>query len=106
MYRVALGDGRVFVYNDADDRDVRAGRMISDFSRIVPVPGSGVDFERFAAVDVPQGEPVFLMITRLLREKGVIEFIEAARFLRTLHPSAKFRILGPLDPSPLAVSRR
>ncbi len=106
MYRVALkGDGRVFVYNDADDRDVRAGRMISDFSRIVPVPGSGVDFERFAAVDVPQGEPVFLMITRLLREKGVIEFIEAARLLRKRYDRAKFRILGPFDPSPLAVSR-
>jgi glycosyltransferase involved in cell wall biosynthesis len=106
MYRVALaGDGRVFVYNEADDRDVRDGRMISDFARIVAVPGSGVDFERFPPAPLPKGDPVFLMIARLLREKGVFEFIEAARLLRDRYPDARFQILGPLDPSPLAVSR-
>lgn len=106
MYRIALlGGGRVFVYNDADANDVRAGRMVSDVTRIVPVPGSGVDFDRFTFSDLPAGGPVFLMIARLLREKGVFEFIEAARSLRRQHPQARFRILGPIDPSPLAIPR-
>ncbi|WP_245525533.1 glycosyltransferase family 4 protein [Mesorhizobium sp. M00.F.Ca.ET.216.01.1.1] len=106
MYRIALhGGGRVFVYNEADASDVRSGRMVSDFARIVPVPGSGIDFDRFTAFDVPAGDPVFLMVTRLIREKGVFEFIEAARSLRLLYPRARFHILGPIDPSPLAVSR-
>jgi glycosyltransferase involved in cell wall biosynthesis len=106
MYRIALkGDGRVFVYNDADDQDVRNGRMIADFTRIVAVPGSGVDFERFPPVALPGGGPTFLMIARLLREKGVLEFVDAARSLRGRYPQARFCILGPFDPSPLAVSR-
>ena len=106
MYRVALqGGGRVFVYNEADADDVRSRRMVSDLARIVSVPGSGIDFDRFAASDLPTGDPVFLMVARLLREKGVFEFIEAARSLRSQYPKARFRILGPIDPSPLAVSR-
>ena len=106
MYRIALrSGGRVFVYNEADANDVRAGRMVSDATRIVPVPGSGVDFDRFPFSDLPGGDPVFLMIARLLREKGVFEFIEAARSMRLQYPKARFRILGPIDPSPLAVSR-
>jgi glycosyltransferase involved in cell wall biosynthesis len=106
MYRIALrGGGRVFVYNEADANDVRSGRMVSDVARIVSVPGSGIDFDRFAASDLPAGDPVFLMVARLLREKGVFEFIEAARSLRLQYPKARFRILGPIDPSPLAVSR-
>jgi hypothetical protein len=72
MYRVALrGGGRVFVYNDADANDVRAGRMVGDITRIVPVPGTGIDFDRFTALEVPTGDPVFLIVARLLREKGI-----------------------------------
>jgi glycosyltransferase involved in cell wall biosynthesis len=56
--------------------------------------------------DVPAGDPVFLMIARLLRQKGVFEFIEAARSLRLQYPKARFRILGPFDPSPLAIPRK
>jgi glycosyltransferase involved in cell wall biosynthesis len=107
MYRVALrGGGRVFVYNDADANDVRAGRMVGDITRIVPVPGTGIDFDRFTALEVPTGDPVFLIVARLLREKGIFEFVEAARSLRALHPRARFRIVGALDPSPMAVSRK
>jgi len=106
MYRIALRNGgRVFVYNDADDSDVRSGRMVSDVSRIVRVSGSGVDFGRFTASALPVGPPTFLMIARLLREKGVLEFVEAARSLRSRYPNARFRILGPIDPSPMAVSK-
>lgn len=105
MYRIALrGVGRVFVYNEADANDVRSGRM-ADPGRIVPVPGSGVDFDRYAASDLPEGNPVFLMVARLLREKGISEFVEAARSLRQEYPKAQFQLLGPLDPSPMAVTR-
>jgi glycosyltransferase involved in cell wall biosynthesis len=106
LYRIALhGDGRVFVYNQADADDIKSGRMIRDLARIVAVPGSGIDLQRFAAAEVPQGAPVFLMIARLLREKGPRRIREAARRLRQRHPKARFQILGPQDPSPLAIPR-
>ena len=106
MYRIGLkGCGRVFVYNDADEGDVRKGHMVEDDRCIVRVPGTGVDFGQYPASAPPQGEVVFLMIARLLREKGFHEFVEAARVLKAEHPNARFQILGPMDPSPLAVSR-
>lgn len=106
MYRVALkGCGRVFVYNEADEGDVRNGRMLADQRRIVRVPGTGVDFRQYPSSAPPRGEIVFLMIARLLREKGIWEFIDAARALKVDYPNACFRVLGPMDPSPLAVSR-
>ena len=106
LYRIALrGDGRVFVYNQADADDIRAGRMVSDPARIVAVPGSGVDLQRYAASEVPEGPPIFLMVARLLREKGAREFVEAAGLLRPRHPQTRFQILGPQDPGPLAIPR-
>ncbi|WP_137392193.1 glycosyltransferase family 4 protein [Rhodoligotrophos defluvii] len=106
LYRIALrGCRRVFVYNDADAHDIRAGRMVSGDTPIIMVAGSGVDLERFQPAPLPAGAPAFLLIARLLREKGIAEFAKAALDLHQRHPQARFRILGPLDPSPLAISR-
>jgi glycosyltransferase involved in cell wall biosynthesis len=105
LYRIAFaGGGRVFVYNEADEDDIRRGHMVRDTSRIVRVAGSGVDLSHYEVCPVPEGGPVFLLIARLLREKGLLEFAEAARTLRARAPQARFRVLGPVDPSPLAVS--
>ena len=107
IYRIALqGGGRVFVYNEADAEDIRAGRMVDDPGRIVRVPGSGADMSRFMSRDVPAGVPVFLIVAPLLREKGFGEFAETAKALRAMGAQARFQILGPRDPGPLAISQR
>jgi glycosyltransferase involved in cell wall biosynthesis len=104
LYRIALqGDGRVFVYNSADADDIRAGRMVKPEERMMPVPGSGIDLAHFAEAPVPAGGPVFLMVSRLLRDKGVREFAEAARRLHAEGAAARFQLLGPRDPGPLAI---
>jgi glycosyltransferase involved in cell wall biosynthesis len=48
-------------------------------------------------VPLPDSPPVFLLIGRLLRDKGVVEFVEAARMVRTTIPEARFQLLGPID---------
>jgi glycosyltransferase involved in cell wall biosynthesis len=60
------------------------------------LPGSGIDLVRFAAAPLPPADapPVFLMIARLLRDKGVAEFVEAARQTRALRPEVRFQLLG------------
>ena len=65
------------------------------------LPGSGVDLNRFAASslpDPPDGSICFLMVSRMLWDKGVGEFVEAARAVRQRHPKTRFQLLGPLDP--------
>jgi glycosyltransferase involved in cell wall biosynthesis len=107
LYRIALrGNGRVFVYNEADEEDIRLGRMVKDPKRIVRVPGSGVDVQRFIFRDVPAGAPVFLIVARLLRDKGLREFAQAAKALRAAGAQARFQILGPMDPGPLSISQQ
>jgi glycosyltransferase involved in cell wall biosynthesis len=60
------------------------------------LPGSGIDLDRFRPTELPE-QPRFLMIARLLGDKGVREYVEAARMLRTRLPSASFTLLGELD---------
>jgi glycosyltransferase involved in cell wall biosynthesis len=56
-----------------------------------------VDLERFAPAPQPLSPPTFLLIARLLGDKGVREFVEAARMLRPGLPEARFQLLGPID---------
>lgn len=106
LYRRALvGTKAVIVYNEADAEDIRRHRLIGSQTPLLMVPGSGVNLERFAAVPVPSGPPTFLLVARLLREKGIAEFAEAARILKSNYPEARFQVLGPFDPSPLGICR-
>jgi glycosyltransferase involved in cell wall biosynthesis len=104
LYRLALrGAERVLVYNEADAAELRAHAIVND-DVLIQVPGSGVDTAHFAASPPPDGPPVFLMVARLLRDKGVAEYAAAARMLRARYPEARFQLLGPFDPNPAAIS--
>lgn len=106
LYKVAFGGARVvFAYNDADDEDIRRHRMLKDNSLIQMVPGSGVDLQHYGYKEPPSGKLVFLLIARLLKDKGIVDYVEAARIVRQSHPDAEFRILGHFDPNPAAISR-
>ncbi|WJI42007.1 MULTISPECIES: glycosyltransferase family 4 protein [Mesorhizobium] len=106
LYRSALkGCEAVFAYNEADALDIRRHRMVSATTPVIKVAGSGVDLTLFAASRPPPGPPIFLLIARLLREKGIAEFAAAARILKAKHGTARFQILGPFDPSPLSISK-
>lgn len=107
LYRLAFKRARVvFVYNDADAEDIRRYRMLPDALTPTMVPGSGVDLEHFAFARAAPGGPVFLMIARLLRDKGVVEYVEAARIVRRAFPDARFQLLGHFDSNPTAISRQ
>ncbi len=98
-YRTALdrGDNHVIFQNTDDQRELqRAGLMRRARSSIVP--GSGADLAAITRQPLPEGRPVVALPARLLRDKGVIEFVEAARRLRE-HPTRPiFRLIGDPDP--------
>ncbi|QIG49939.1 glycosyltransferase family 4 protein [Nordella sp. HKS 07] len=106
LYRVALrGVDRVFVYNDADDRDIRKHKLIDNYSLISLIPGSGVDLSHYTMTTPPTSPPVFLLIARLLREKGICEFVEAVRHLRQRFPDIRAQLLGPFEPNAAGISQ-
>jgi glycosyltransferase involved in cell wall biosynthesis len=69
-----------------------------DPASTVLIAGSGVDTETFRPVPEPAGAPLVVLPARMLRDKGVFEFVEAARALRARGVSARFALVGPLDP--------
>jgi glycosyltransferase involved in cell wall biosynthesis len=76
-----------------------------DPGRIRLIPGAGVDLEVFRPTAAPNGPPTVVMATRLLWDKGVAEFIAAARLLRTRGVDARFVLAGEPDPlNPASVS--
>ena len=100
LYRFALRRAtRVFFQND-DDRRLFVERRLVEPARVRRVPGSGVDLARFSVTQLPTdfgAAPKFLMIGRLLVEKGVREYLEAARLVRAIHPQATFVLIGGSD---------
>lgn len=98
LYRIALKRSATVFFQNVEDRDqfVAGGMVGSAQSRLLP--GSGVDLERFSPAPLPEaGSFRFLLIGRLLRDKGVGEYADAARIVKQEHPDARFQILGPAD---------
>ena len=107
LYRIGLRQAHiVFFQNPDDERLFRSMGLVGDRNRVVRINGSGVDLDRFLPAPLPPPPITFLMIARLLREKGVWEFAEAALRVRRAHPEARFQLLGPLDSNPTAITPR
>ena len=101
LYRAALGRASgVLFQNDDDLAFFEEEGMLPDQVPRTVVNGSGVDIGHFAVAPLPGGPAAFLFVGRLLRDKGIHEFVEACRILRAQGSDARFRILGPLDSNP------
>ncbi len=100
LYAVALPLNKMVFFQNPDDRRA-IGRLgpISLCKKIAVTAGSGINLEHFSPAPLPDGPLRFLVIARLLRDKGVIEFCETAMELHAVYPEVKFEVLGPHDSS-------
>lgn len=95
LYREALRHAKAtFVFNRDDRMDMVGHGIVDDRQRVIQVPGSGVSLERFAAAEVPPGRLNFLLVGRLMKNKGIIEFLEASRLVRAQGGDCSFTIVG------------
>lgn len=104
MYRLMLPRAEYVMVLNAANRDTLVERGVVDAEKLILLPGGeGVDLVRYAPIPMPSNDkPVFLMICRLLYEKGYAEYVAAAEALRGC---AEFCLMGPLDDHPAAVGR-
>jgi len=99
-YRVALStpNSRVILQNDDDEAELRSLGALAG-AHIVKIRGSGVDLSRFHPRSEPaEGPTTVVLPARLLRDKGVAEFVEAGRLLRQQGASVRMVLVGGLDP--------
>lgn len=95
---------RVIVLNK-DDRIELLRRKIIASENCAILGGIGVDLDEFRYSVPPARSVTFILVARLLWDKGVGEYAQAASILRRTHPEARFLLLGGLDENPAAVPR-
>lgn len=97
-YRLALGHRNLkAIFQNPDDRSFLVNLGAVSEEQTVLIRGSGVSLDDYPYLPEPQGMPVITMAARLLADKGVREFIEAARLIRQRGLVADFRLLGDPD---------
>lgn len=104
LYRVALNQTeRTFFLNDDDKGEFLELGLVEE-SKATVTGAIGIDLEKWQPAP-PVLDPVtFLFVGRLLREKGILEFINAARKVKNLRPYARFIVLGDVDTNPSSVT--
>lgn len=106
LYRQTLRFPRAVFFQNPDDLEFFLSRRMVSPQKVRRVPGSGVDLEYYSPR--PRGQTasegvLFLMIGRLLWDKGIGEFAAAAGQVKRFYPQAEFQVLGRLDPGNPAV---
>lgn len=96
LYRATLGRSLQVWFLNRDDREFFERAGLVNAMAVKTLPGEGIDVDHFTPTPLPASQRVvFLMIARLVKDKGVMEFGEAARQVKRNHPEAIFRLLGP-----------
>jgi len=95
-YRVATSHPNcAVIFQNEDDRRTFGSAIRT--KNVVMIRGSGVDLEKFRATPLPSGVPIVILPSRMLWDKGVGEFVEAARALKAQNVAARFVLVGGLD---------
>jgi glycosyltransferase involved in cell wall biosynthesis len=105
LYKASLKNAKKVIFQNPDNLQEFISRNIVPKEKCELVNGSGVDIEKFSFAQSPQVKPIiFLTIGRLLGEKGLREYAQAAKLVKKQYPEVIFQLLGPEDPSPDGLS--
>lgn len=102
LYRLSLRKSFKVFFQNSEDREAFVNTGIVKSSRTAILPGSGVDLNRFeysgrGGVAGDRGKTVFIFVGRLIWEKGIREFVEAARLCQASGANVEFRLLGTIE---------
>ncbi|STR26008.1 Capsular glucan synthase [Janthinobacterium lividum] len=103
LYRLGLSQAnRVFMLN-ADDKELFVSEKMVCAGKVQLLDGIGLDLNHYR-MTAPASQPfTFILVARLLREKGIYEYVEAARKIKARHPDIRFILLGSIDLNPGSV---
>jgi len=107
LLRVLLNrpNSRTILQNQ-DDIDLMTQKAGVRRERFRMIRGSGVDIERFKPARPPAGTPVAVCVSRMLRDKGIVELVEAARLLKSKGVDLRVRLVGGTDENPASISEK
>ncbi len=111
LYRTAFYFSDIILFQNEDDKATFLNLKLANERKIKIVPGSGIDIYRFdksfCTNTITDTNVVFLFIGRLLKDKGIFEFIEAAKKIIQQYPKTLFLIVGEIDQqNPSSISKQ
>ncbi len=101
-YKISLKHCKHVMFQNKDDLSVFVDEHIVDADKCSIINGSGVDAEKFSPMPLPDNAS-FLMITRLIRDKGVVEYLDACKIIHEKYPKVRSLLVGPFDTNPSAL---
>jgi glycosyltransferase involved in cell wall biosynthesis len=107
LYKTSFHKNRVLFENEDDCKEFLDKKLVKE-EQIKLIPGSGINTEKFQpkeGIVVEDSSMVFLLIARLIRDKGIVEYVEAIESIRAKYPAVKFKLLGSYyEGNPSAIS--
>lgn len=103
LYKAVLRPAEKVFFQNSDDLRVFADAKIVRKDQIVRVHGSGVDTAHFVPLPEPDESGSFILVSRMLWNKGIGLYVEAARNLKQRFPKAKFLLVGAPDDNPASI---
>ncbi|MBM7123985.1 glycosyltransferase family 4 protein [Dyella flava] len=104
LFSMALRLNRGVIFQNRDDLDELCSKLICSRNQAHVVAGSGVDLDEFGYRRRDRAELNFILVGRLLMEKGVKNYLEAARLVKSELPQANFLLVGDFDSNPSALT--
>ena len=102
LFKFSLSKSKGVLFQNRDDLQEFISSGLVDPNKCIIVNGSGVNLDRFPYTK-NSSKSTFLFVGRLLRDKGIYEFVEAAKIVKENYPDSEFWILGGYDTNPTAV---
>ncbi len=98
LYRVSFRFARKVFFQNEDDLNLFLDEKLVAEKTVDRIPGSGIDLKKFVPAPFQRNkEFTFLLISRLITDKGVLEYVEAVKKLKAEGVVAKFQVLGAID---------
>jgi len=99
LYKISFRFADRVFFQNPDDLNLFLDRNLVPKKAVDLLPGSGIDLKKFQPVPYRRNEKfTFLLISRLITDKGVLEYIDAIKKLRSQGLDARFQVLGSMDP--------
>lgn len=100
LYRFALRNAKGVIFQNTDNLHAFISHKLTSKSKAHRVHGSGVNLSEYKQTELPKGKTTFLLVARLLGDKGIREYAAAAKEVKQQYPETIFQLLGPEDSSP------
>ncbi len=105
LYRRSLHYNKAIFFQNTDDLCLfQQLKIINSVQKTVVLNGSGVDLDYYIASEPAISPLRFLMIGRLLKDKGIHEYLHAAKYIKSRHPETEFHLAGWIDDNPTAIT--